>query len=168
VARTSICKSPRGGMKEYLTPIIKFMCKCRCLFQSSRGINDLFLIMPSRPLFNWIWPPVVQGELDHLTARWNSHVIRRQRNKLMPSGVSPNDLYAHPEHYGGRCFAIPVPQAAVNAFRDSIRIARDAALSWVPAEFDAVAGQVYELLGSPECSAETAWDLFSKMASVMR
>ncbi|KAJ7239109.1 hypothetical protein C8J57DRAFT_1246149 [Mycena rebaudengoi] len=119
-------------------------------------------------LFNWIWPPIVQGELDHLTARWNSHVIRRPRNKLMPSGVSPNDLYAHPEHYGGRCFAIPVPQAAVNAFRDSIRIARDAALSWVPAEFDAVAGQVYELLGSPECSAETAWDLFSKMASVMR
>ncbi|KAJ7197874.1 hypothetical protein C8J57DRAFT_1442623 [Mycena rebaudengoi] len=38
-------------------------------------------------LFNWIWPPVVQGELDHLTARWNSHVIRRQRNKLMPSGL---------------------------------------------------------------------------------
>lgn len=86
----------------------------------------------------------------------------------MPSGVSPNELYAHPEYYGGRCFAIPVPQAALDAFRASIRLSRDAALSWVPAEFDVIATQVYELLGSPMCSAETAWDLFSKMLSVMR
>ncbi|KAJ6484711.1 hypothetical protein C8R45DRAFT_829557, partial [Mycena sanguinolenta] len=119
-------------------------------------------------LFNWIWPPIVQGELDHFTERWNSHVIRRQRNKLMPSGVSPNELYAHPEYYGGRCFAIPVPRPAVDAFRDSIPLSREDALSWVPAEFNTLACQVYELLGSPICSAETAWDLFSKMASVMR
>ncbi|KAJ7433582.1 hypothetical protein B0H11DRAFT_1939354 [Mycena galericulata] len=119
-------------------------------------------------LFNWIWPPIIQGELDHFTERWNSHIIRRQRNKLMPSGVSPNELYAHPEYYGGRCFAIPVPQAAIDAFRANIRLTRDAALSWVPAEFDTIAFQVYELLGSPVCSAETAWDLFSKMASIMR
>ncbi|KAJ7894284.1 hypothetical protein B0H14DRAFT_3081334 [Mycena olivaceomarginata] len=105
-------------------------------------------------LFNWIWPPIFQGELDHFTERWNSHVIRRQSNKLMPSGVSPNELYAHPEYYGGRCFAIPVPKDA-------------AALSWVPEEFDTIAWQVYEMLGSPLCSAETAWDVFSQMASVM-
>jgi hypothetical protein len=65
-------------------------------------------------------------------------------------------------------FAIPVPQAAVDAFRDSIGISREAALSWVPAEFDIIATQVYDLLGSPVCSAETAWDLFSKMVSVVR
>ncbi|KAJ7678788.1 hypothetical protein B0H17DRAFT_1015364 [Mycena rosella] len=119
-------------------------------------------------LFNWIWPPIIQGELDHFTERWNVHIICRQRNKLMPSGVSPNELYAHPEYYGGRCFATPVPQAAVAAFRDEIRLTRDGALNWVPAEFDAMACQVYDLLGAPECSAATAWDLFSRMASVMR
>ncbi|KAJ7111718.1 hypothetical protein C8R44DRAFT_833185 [Mycena epipterygia] len=108
-------------------------------------------------LFNWIWPPIVQGELDHFTERWNSHVICRQRNKLMPSGVSPNELYAHPEHYGGRCFAIPVPQAAINTFVTAFDL---------PEKRRSV-GQVYDLLGSPVCSAETAWDLFSKMASVM-
>ncbi|KAJ7145433.1 hypothetical protein C8R43DRAFT_1088749 [Mycena crocata] len=118
-------------------------------------------------LFNWIWPPIVQGELDHFTERWNSHVIRHQRNKLMPSGVSPNELYTHPEYFGGRCFSIPVPQAAIKAFRDSIKITRDDALRWVPAEFDVIAAQVYDLLGAPVCSAETAWDLFSKMVSIM-
>ncbi|KAJ7718982.1 hypothetical protein B0H14DRAFT_3629712 [Mycena olivaceomarginata] len=119
-------------------------------------------------LFNWIWPPIVQGELDHFTERWNSHVIRRQSNKLMPSGVSPNELYAHPEYYGGRCFAIPVPKDAVSALRKTLKLTRKAALLWVPEEFDTIAWQVYEMLGSPLCSAETAWDVFSQMASVMR
>ncbi|KAJ7199361.1 hypothetical protein GGX14DRAFT_373160 [Mycena pura] len=118
-------------------------------------------------LVNWIWPPIIQGELDHFTHRWNSHVIRRQRNKLMPSGVSPNELHAHPEHYAGRCFAIPVPDDAILALRNSIKISREAALRWVPEEFDIMARQVYEGLGSPVTSAETAWELFSQMAAIM-
>ncbi|KAJ7881944.1 hypothetical protein B0H13DRAFT_1629640, partial [Mycena leptocephala] len=85
-------------------------------------------------------PPIVQGELDHFTERWNSHIIQRQSNKLMPSGVSPNELYAHldahPEYYGGRCFAIPVPKDAVGALQKTIKLTRKAALSWVPEEFD--------------------------------
>jgi hypothetical protein len=85
----------------------------------------------------------------------------------MPSGVSLNELYAHPEYYGGGCFAIPVPQAAVDALCDGIRVSREAALSWVPAEFNIIATQMYDLLGSLVCSAERAWDLFSKMVSVM-
>jgi hypothetical protein len=83
------------------------------------------------------------------------------------TGVSPNELYTHPEYHGGQCFAIPVHQAAVDAFRDSIRVSREVALSWVPTEFNIIATQVYDLLGSSVCSAETAWDLFSKMVSVM-
>ena len=82
--------------------------------------------------------------------------------------MSPNELYAHPEYYGGRCFAIPVPKDAINELRKTIKIPREAALAWVPEEFDMIAGQVYEMLGSPSVSAETAWDLFSQMASVMR
>lgn len=85
----------------------------------------------------------------------------------MPSGVTPNELYAHPERYGGRCFAIPVPKAAVDALRGSIKTPRDEALRWVPEGFDTIAWQVYEMLGSPVCSPETAWDIFSQMASAM-
>jgi hypothetical protein len=86
----------------------------------------------------------------------------------MPSGVSPNELYAHPEYYGRRCFAIPVPKDAVGELRKTIKLTRKAALSWVPEEFDTIAWQVYVMLESPLCSAETAWDVFSQMASVMR
>jgi hypothetical protein len=61
-------------------------------------------------------------------------------------------------------FNIPVPKDAVNALRSSIKLTHEAALQWVPEEFDT---QVYELLGSPTTSAETAWDIFSEMASLM-
>ncbi|KAJ7774455.1 hypothetical protein B0H14DRAFT_3095915 [Mycena olivaceomarginata] len=133
--------------------------------------RDEGIFNPNNPihvyLFNWIWPPIVQGELDHFTEWWNSHVIRRQHNKTMPSGVSPNKLHTHPEYYGGRCFAIPVPRDAINEFRKTIKISGEAALAWVPEDFDVIAGQVYEMLGSPSVSAETAWDFFSQMTSVM-
>ncbi|KAJ7789541.1 hypothetical protein B0H14DRAFT_3094900 [Mycena olivaceomarginata] len=130
-------------------------------------IEGLWRWFQDQYLFNWIWPPIVQGELDHFTEWWNSHVIRRQHNKTMPSGVSPNKLHAHPEYYGGRCFAIPVPRDAINEFRKTIKISGEAALAWVPEDFDVIAGQVYKMLGSPSVSAETAWDLFSQMTSVM-
>ncbi|KAJ7123036.1 hypothetical protein C8R44DRAFT_831485 [Mycena epipterygia] len=164
-------KSTNNTPIENLWHWFQDQCGKNLFLQITKG-HDEGIFNPNNQihvhLFNWIWPPIVQGELDHFTEHWNSHVIRCQRNKLMPSGVSPNELYAHPEYYGGRRFAIPVPQATIDAFCDSIRLTREAALSWVPAEFDSIASQVYELLGSPVCSAETAWDLFSKMASVMR
>ncbi|KAJ7769521.1 hypothetical protein B0H16DRAFT_1661037 [Mycena metata] len=152
LARYPACvslKSTNNTLIESLWHWFQDQCGKNLFLQVTKG-RDEGIFNPNNPihvlLFNWIWPPIVQGELDHFTERWNSHVIRRQRNKLMPSGVSPNELYAHPD----------------------IQISRDTALSWVPAEFDTIASQVYELIGSPMCSAETAWDLFSRMASVMR
>jgi hypothetical protein len=108
-------------MREDSTRTIKFMCKfSQVVLRRVVQLTQALFNICGRHLFNWIWSPIVQGELDHLTERWNSHVICCQRNKLMPSGVSPNELYAHPEHYGGHCFAIQVPQAAINTFRESI------------------------------------------------
>jgi hypothetical protein len=68
----------------------------------------------------------------------------------MLSGVSPNDLYGNQEYYRGCCFAIPVPQAVVDAFCNDIQLT-----------------QVYELLRSPICSGETAWDVFAQMVSLV-
>ncbi|KAJ7653566.1 hypothetical protein DFH06DRAFT_1270086 [Mycena polygramma] len=166
LVRYPVCvsvKSTNNTPIESLWHWFQDQCGKNLYLQITKGRNE-GIFNPNNiihvHLFNWSWPPIVQGELDHFTERWNSHVIRRQRNKLMPSGVSPNELYAHPEYYGAA--------SAVDTFRDTIRIDRETALRWVPVEFDTIAIQVYELLGSPVCSAETAWDLFSKMSSVMR
>ncbi|KAF9502150.1 hypothetical protein BDN71DRAFT_1343800, partial [Pleurotus eryngii] len=40
-------------------------------------------------LFNWIWPPLVQEQLDIFREYWNNHRISKQKNKLLPSGTSP-------------------------------------------------------------------------------
>ncbi|KAJ7862450.1 hypothetical protein B0H14DRAFT_3134239 [Mycena olivaceomarginata] len=41
-------------------------------------------------LFNWLWPKIIQFTLDNFLDYWNNHKIRTQRNKLLPSGFSPN------------------------------------------------------------------------------
>ncbi|KAJ6505030.1 hypothetical protein C8R45DRAFT_923339 [Mycena sanguinolenta] len=37
---------------------------------------------------------------DDLVGYWNNHKIRTQRNKLLPSGVSPNYIWDFPEKFG--------------------------------------------------------------------
>ncbi|KAJ7853167.1 hypothetical protein B0H14DRAFT_2213070, partial [Mycena olivaceomarginata] len=51
-------------------------------------------------LFNWLWPKIVQLCLDDFVDHWNTHKIRTQRGKLLPSGVSPNYICDFPERFG--------------------------------------------------------------------
>ncbi|KAF7975358.1 hypothetical protein HWV62_9675 [Athelia sp. TMB] len=48
-------------------------------------------------LFNWLWPPIIQAELDEFSEYWNTHRIWKQKNKNMPSGAAPRDVYTSPE-----------------------------------------------------------------------
>ncbi|RDB26566.1 hypothetical protein Hypma_005671 [Hypsizygus marmoreus] len=136
----------------------------------TRG-KDEGIFNPNNPihvhLFNWIWPPIIQGELDHFTNWWNMHRIRKQNTKNMPSGSTPNAVFTSPEHYCGRRFSIPIPREATRAMRTTIATSYEDALAWVPPEFDELANLAYKELGSPECSAETAWELFRSMAALV-
>ncbi|KAJ7474599.1 hypothetical protein B0H11DRAFT_1918309 [Mycena galericulata] len=51
-------------------------------------------------LFNWLWPKIVQLSLDEFVEYWNKYKIRTQRNKLLPSGFSPNYICDFPENFG--------------------------------------------------------------------
>ncbi|KAF8579544.1 hypothetical protein K439DRAFT_1524163 [Ramaria rubella] len=55
-------------------------------------------------LFKWIWPPIFHS----------------QKNKLMPSGATPQDIFTSPQAYGGERCLIPVPQDAINALRANL------------------------------------------------
>jgi hypothetical protein len=96
----------------------------------------------NRDLFNWIFPPLVQAELDEFRIWWNQHQIRAQRNKNMPSGHVPADALKHPELYGGiNCF-VKVPKETIAELRrfltEEVR-PRSEHLDWVDAEFAALA-----------------------------
>ncbi|KAJ7885240.1 hypothetical protein B0H13DRAFT_2235309 [Mycena leptocephala] len=70
-----------------------------------------------KDLFNWIFPPLVQAELDKFRIWWNQHQIRSQPNKNIPSRHVPADVLKYPELYGGiNCF-IKVPKETIAELR---------------------------------------------------
>ncbi|KAH9916465.1 uncharacterized protein B0H18DRAFT_1124196 [Fomitopsis serialis] len=112
-------------------------------------------------IFYWIWPRIVQQELNSFRDYWNMHKIRFQRNKLMPSGTTPTDLWISPEDFGHERISIPVPRDAVETMRRKrLPSSRDAAYSWVDQDFAKRAEQAYDLLGCPLLAKETGWDVF--------
>ncbi|KAJ7842433.1 hypothetical protein B0H13DRAFT_2239371 [Mycena leptocephala] len=119
-------------------------------------------------LFNWIFPPLVQAELDEFRIWWNQHQIRSQPNKNMPSGHVPADALKYPELYGGiNCF-IKVPKETIAELRQFLTEEvgpRSEHLDWVDAEFAALAESVHKSLGSPQITLTNSWEIFRKMSA---
>ena len=54
-----------------------------------------------RKLLTYIYIPILQRELDIFKSTiWNNHRGRKQKNKLLPTGI-PEHIYHFPELYGG-------------------------------------------------------------------
>ncbi|KAF8586755.1 hypothetical protein K439DRAFT_1340008 [Ramaria rubella] len=101
-------------------------------------------------LFNWLWPPIVQSIYDDFFDYWMKHHVQNQNQKLMPSGVSPKELYMSPEDYGGRPMGIPITNPEViPALRETLSCTREEAFHWVSDEFAAAAENAYIEIGSP-------------------
>ncbi|KAJ7708008.1 hypothetical protein B0H14DRAFT_3119448 [Mycena olivaceomarginata] len=119
-------------------------------------------------LFNWIFPPLVQAELDEFRTYWNQHLVRSQPNKNMPSGHVPADALKHPELFGGiNCF-IKVPKetlADLRVFLTEEVGPRNEHLQWVDDEFAAIAEAVHKSIGSPHITLTNSWDVFRKMSA---
>ncbi|KAJ7292042.1 hypothetical protein C8J57DRAFT_1589061 [Mycena rebaudengoi] len=94
---------------------------------------------------------------------WNNHKIRAQRNKLLPSGFSPNYICDFPERFGLTNFSAPAPQNLVDALRESIPKSREECYRWVSDEFDANAWEVYEQIGQPKFLLTEGWTIFCQM-----
>ncbi|KAJ7026380.1 hypothetical protein C8F04DRAFT_966448, partial [Mycena alexandri] len=121
-----------------------------------------------RSFFRWLWPKIVQIGLDEFVDYFNNKKTRRQRNRILPSGVAPNVVFDMPANYGLENLAIPVTQAALDELRGLIDIPRKEAFRWVSDEFEAVATEVYIGIGSPKLEALSGWTIFNEMAPVLR
>ncbi|KAI0752401.1 hypothetical protein C8Q80DRAFT_1266961 [Daedaleopsis nitida] len=120
-------------------------------------------------LFQWLWPKIVQVKLNAFREYWNCHKIRGQRNKLMPSGGSPNNMFLNYQAYGCEDLSIPVTDMGlVRRLRDELPVTREEAFRFVDDEFDAAAWEAYAEIGSPELSVETGWATFSRMGAVLQ
>ncbi|KAJ7842678.1 hypothetical protein B0H14DRAFT_3691662 [Mycena olivaceomarginata] len=96
-----------------------------------------------RDLFNWIFPPLVQAELDEICL--------------------PDIALKHPELYGGiNCF-VKVPKETIAELRRFLTEEvgpRSEHLDWVDAEFAALAESVHKSLGSPQITLTNSWEIF--------
>ncbi|KAH9920494.1 hypothetical protein B0H21DRAFT_701959 [Amylocystis lapponica] len=115
-------------------------------------------------LFNWIWPPVIQHELDQYRESWNKHTIRAQHGKLMPSGSTPTMFFKAPSHFGGTRVSIEVTSDVLQALREGLSVSRSEAFRWVDEAFSVAAQFVYEDLHKPPIDLGTAWSVFETMA----
>lgn len=114
-----------------------------------------------------MFPPLVQAQLDEFRAYWNTHLVTKQDDKLMPSAHIPKLLMESPDQAGGIDCLVPVPSAAIQTLRDFVTEnvgPRDDFFQWVDNEFQALADEVYAELGSPKLTLENSWDIFRIMA----
>ncbi|KAJ7475410.1 hypothetical protein B0H11DRAFT_2032889, partial [Mycena galericulata] len=121
-----------------------------------------------RDLFRWLWPKIVQIGLDEFVDYFNNKKTRKQRNRILPSGVAPNVVFDMPGDYGLQNLAIPVTQEAIDELRDLIETSRQEAFRWVSDEFDVLATEVYQSVGSPKLEALSGWAVFNAMAPLIR
>ncbi|KAJ7912784.1 hypothetical protein B0H13DRAFT_2474022 [Mycena leptocephala] len=121
-----------------------------------------------RELFRWLWPKIVQIGLDEFVDYFNNKKTRKQRGRILPSGVAPNVVFDMPGDYGLENLAIPVAQEAIDELRTLIDTSREEAYRWVSDEFDALASEVYIQLGCPKLEALSGWAIFNAMAPLVR
>ncbi|KIO15506.1 hypothetical protein M407DRAFT_247215, partial [Tulasnella calospora MUT 4182] len=125
---------------------------------------------PNNPLhievFYYIFPPLLQQELDTFRLYWNYHEIRAQPEKQMPSKHIPIDAFESPARYGGIDCRIPVPPEMTADLRAKLEMevgSRESNLEFLSLEVRRRLGEVYAALGSPELDFDTCWDVFTSM-----
>ncbi|KLO19784.1 hypothetical protein SCHPADRAFT_912477 [Schizopora paradoxa] len=124
-----------------------------------------------RNLFNWIFPRLLQESLDLFRDYWNSHRIRTQDKKLLPSGHIPSHVLVVPEEYGYIDCSVPVDQDAIDEIRqhltEEVGPAEDF-FKWNDADFEEICTQVHHDLELPPITWENSWDIFTPMARELR
>ncbi|KAM5544839.1 hypothetical protein V8D89_001737 [Ganoderma adspersum] len=118
-------------------------------------------------LFQWLWSQIVQIELNGFTAYWNSHHVRQQRNKLMPSGSTLNNFFATPGQWGGQDCGIPVDVTVVEALRKELKMPHADIYKFVSDDSHLAAEDAYATIGSPALTVGSGWAVFAQMKAAL-
>ncbi|KAF6752682.1 hypothetical protein DFP72DRAFT_1033891 [Ephemerocybe angulata] len=115
-------------------------------------------------LFNYLWPKVLQIQLDNFVTFWNNHRIRTQKSKPNMSGTTPQHAFIAPDPAQAEKCAIAVEQPVVDALRRQIATSRADSMRFVVGPFAEVADEAYKAIGSPDLSnIDEAWNIFGMM-----
>jgi hypothetical protein len=130
----------------------------RCVNYSSL---DLGLLRCTSQLVMWLWPPVIQQELDKFRFQANNRRVRKQKQKSLPSGVSPNIAYTFPEKFGGTDQLQPVDIEVIQEILDQMQAEKDALADWgIPEDFAQRAQAAFVETRIVEVSVSNIWIVF--------
>ncbi|KAF9060796.1 hypothetical protein BDP27DRAFT_1429663 [Rhodocollybia butyracea] len=112
-------------------------------------------------LVQWVWPTLIQAELDALKDRFNNHHVRKDRGKFLPSGVTPNIAFALYQKYRGEYGLQAADRDIIAKLMEDL--GGDELIRFVSLEYAAKAQRVYDSLNLPKLSLTNVWDIFQAM-----
>ncbi|KAG1876215.1 hypothetical protein F4604DRAFT_1581135 [Suillus subluteus] len=112
-------------------------------------------------LVQWLWPKLVQQELNQLRENFNNHRVCKDSAKKLPSGVSPNVAFAlHAKYQAENCLQV-VDCEVVKQLMENI--GGEDLIHFVSVEYENHAETVFAHLGFKELSFHNVWNIFSAM-----
>lgn len=97
----------------------------------SLNIYDLNI----RELARWLWPKLLQKELDAFMDFRNGVRMRKDKKKPGPSGMSRREAFTFPEKWGGQNLLLPIPVEAVRELKE--QLGGEALIQFVSEEYAA-------------------------------
>jgi len=119
----------------------------------------------SSELVQWLWPTLIQQELNELRERLNNHVVRFDKEKKMPSGTSPAIAYQLHEEFGGENCLQAVDVTVVQELMKDL--GGEELIQFVPPEYAARARVVFASLEIGKLSFSNIWEVFRAMLPLM-
>jgi hypothetical protein len=92
--------------------------------------------------------------------------MRKDKNKVGPSGCSRNDAFSLPESWGGRNCLLPISNLAViRELKEELD--GDSILDFVDADFGRQAEGAYDHLGITKLNMDNVWVIFTDMLMLL-
>lgn len=106
---------------------------------------------------------VIRHSLEVQRQKLNSHRVRTMKDKLLPSGSSPNQFMANPAKFNAASASClhPVDRGVVKQLMENL--GGESLLQFVDPAFAAHCDSVYLAIGSPPLEPKNAWDIFFTM-----
>lgn len=122
-------------------------------------------------VFWFIFAPLVQQALDQHRQYQNTYKVRRQKEKLNPSGARRCEIYQTPTRWAGQQCMLQLDAEAKEETAVALREAEtEADLSWIRRDVRELCLQVLREKGEQEAqiSIDRAWDVFTMILPVVR
>lgn len=117
----------------------------------------------SSELVQWLWPKLIQQELDKFRRDMNDHKVRTDRKKILPSGVSPNVAFSLCEKYGGENCLQPVEISVIHRLMEEV--GGEQLIQFVMPDYAAIMQAAYDSLGLESLTFDNIWIVFRSLLS---